>query len=146
MTLFREYRLRYLKWFLIVLSLTLATFWVLEYKDNKPVGGNKVVQKENPMVLTRPVMTEYVNEKLKMRLDANSAKVFEGNKVTRLLKLTAKLYDEDGITLSAWIVADFGEFKKRSDLLRLWGKVRIDLKDGQKLFTEELILQRSILG
>ena len=139
---FRENRLRYLKWILILSLLILAAVWVMHNRDNKPGEIRKSVKKENPMVLSKPLMTEYENEKLKMRLVAKSAEVFESKKKTKLHHLTAHLFEDDGKTLSAWIVADFGEFEDKSDLLHLWGKVRIDLKDGQKLFTNELFFNR----
>jgi LPS export ABC transporter protein LptC len=135
-------RLRYLKWLLISLSLLFAAYWVRDYQRIKPDDKKGIVKKEKPMLLTAPVMWEFNNEKLKLHLVADTAQVFEEIKLTRLINLTALLYEEDGANLSAHIVAEYGEYKAKSDLLRLWGNVRIELKEGQKLYTEELFVNR----
>ncbi len=135
-------RLKSIKWLALIILLVAAGYWVLDYRQfSTNIRDDKAV-KENPMLLTAPVMTDYKNETLNFKLIADKAHVFEEKKQTLLFNLTAYLYEDDGVNLSARIVADQGEYLNKTELLRLWGKVRVELKEGQKLFTEELFVDR----
>jgi LPS export ABC transporter protein LptC len=59
-----------------------------------------------------------------------------------LSHITAALFETDNSVPSASIWAEFGEFTGKSDLIRLWGKVRVEMKEGQHLLTEELFIDR----
>lgn len=130
-----------------LLSLAFGLAYIGHYAFNSQKAPSpkqkSALTDDQPLNLSNPVLTEFENDTLKLRLVANSAQLFERNKRMSLSKITATLFETNSSIPTASVWSDYGEFKGKSDLIRLWGKVRIETNSGQHLLTEELFIDRS---
>ena len=135
--------IRYLIWIVIALTLLgiLYFFW---NSERHVLPQTEPVQKvEEPLILFNPVLQEFEKDKLKIRLIADKAQIFENKQRTLLTNISADLYVSDTPGSATHLQAGFAEMSAQSNLVRLWGAVRLETRDGQSLLTEELFLNNA---
>lgn len=101
-----------------------------------------VVRDESPIVLLGAELTDYAGNRLKWKLTAQKALIFENKKLTNLIAIDAEIPNADLSQLPTLIRADKGVIRGDSKLVFLTGSVVVDFSNGQRLFTEELTLDQ----
>ncbi len=133
-------RILSIKWAILGLLTVVVTYLLLNSLVDD--SEQKVVfsKKERPMIIMNPVLREYEDEKINLKLVADKAEVYEKKQSTILLKPVAKLFDSGDVSKVTIIRANTGKYQNKKDQIHLWGNVRIEFHDGQRLFTEELFV------
>ncbi|MBU2513349.1 LPS export ABC transporter periplasmic protein LptC [bacterium] len=133
-------RILSIKWaipgLLIVVIVYLIFNPAAEKSDKKPADK----EKERPMIIMNPILKDYKNEELSLKLIADKAEIYEKTQSTILTSPIASLFDEADASKVTIIRAKTGELENKKDLIHLWGDVRIEFFDGQRLFTEDLFV------
>ncbi len=110
--------------------------------DEHAVEKIEIIEEEEPLIISKPIVREFDNNTLTLQLVAEKARIFEQKQITKLNDIQIHLYDSKLKSPSTKIVAQSGEMKSEEGVMRLWGQVRIDTKGNQTLKTEEIFLNQ----
>lgn len=129
---------------LIVALLATALYLVWTPDKDLRKNGSVYESPEKPIILKNPDMTDFADGRLTMRIKARTARVFENKKLTLLSKVDGTLYPDPGQEdrKPTLVKAESGTIWGNSQLITLQGNVRVFFGDGQKLFTQEMNLDR----
>lgn len=98
--------------------------------------------KEKPIILQNPEMSDFDGNWLTMRIRAKTARVFENKKKTLLHRIDGEIFSRQESTEPTLLFANSGTVNGKTKLITVSGDVRVIFSDGQKLFTENLILDQ----
>ncbi len=128
------------KWIILGIGLVVAAFFLLDSNDSTSDIKKVATNKEKPMLVMNPDMTEYEGEEVNLKITADKAEIFEKSKRTVVFNPVAKLFSNKNTDNVTIIRANKGDYSIKQDKIRLYGKVRVNFHDGQKLLTEELVI------
>ena len=124
---------------LILLFIFIDASW--ETADEQTVTRGTIIKEEEPLIISSPIVQEFDSNWLKLQLVAENAQIFEQKQITRLNNIQIQLFNTKSNKASTRIVAQSGEMKSESGIMRLWGQVRI-VTGSQTLNTEEVFLNQ----
>lgn len=125
----------------ILFFIFLDAFW--DTQDEHSVRKVREIEEEEPLIISKPIVQEFDNNLLKLRLVAENAQIFEQKQITRLHNIQIHLYNTKLKSQSTKIMAHSGEMKSESGIMRLWGQVLVETGDNQTLETEEIFLNQN---
>lgn len=123
-----------------ILALVLYVSWSPEGSHSNPV--EQQLEKEKPIILQKPILSDFEGSRLKMKIHAKTARIFENEKVTLLTNIDGKFYSDNKDSGTTRVIANSGSIKGNDQLITVWGNVNVYFSDGQKLHTEKLNLDQ----
>jgi len=126
----------------LIVTLLILSLYLLWSSDNGPIEPAEYQKQEKPVVLQNPDLTDFEKDRLTMRIQARKAHLFENEKLTLLFDVDGTLYPQEKDRNPTLIHADSGTIKESSQLVTLRGNVTVLFGDGQKLYTQEMNLDR----
>ncbi len=130
-------------WILLSFFLVISIFLLRNPKEDTRLPQERIKNAEEPLILSQPNVSEFERSRLKISLIAENAQIFEQKKTTLLNQIHIQLFDKIESTPNTRIKAHFGEMNSESGILHLWDAVSINMRDGQKLLTEELFFNQN---
>ncbi len=125
---------------LILFFIFIDASW--ETPDDHTISKGIIITEEEPLTISRPIVQEFEIDSLKLQMVAENAQVFEQKQITKLSDIKIQLFNTKSNNAPTKIVAQSGEMKSESGIMRLWGQVRIDTGGDQTLKTEEIFLNQ----
>ena len=127
---------------LVVGALILILFlsWTSDGPPSDVAKGR--LSEEKPIILKNPELSDFDNNRLTMRIRAETARVFENKKITLLQGIDGDIFSNEKQQSPTRVIADAGRIMGNSKLITLWGNVRVFFADGQKLYTERMNLDQ----
>lgn len=127
---------------LIVGLLILALYLIWTWDDARQPAGQRIGVEEKPMILRNPELSDFEDNRLKMRINAEVARVFEERKLTLLETIDGRFYSKTAQEEPTRILADAGHIRGQTEQMTVWGNVRVFFRDGQILYTERMTLDQ----
>lgn len=133
--------MKYLKWGILVVIVFIALYFVWPSYDIQDIDQTST-EDEQPMILLGPELFDYELNKIKWRISAAKAYIYEKRNITHLSGINGRIFSDDPEKKPTLIFAESGTIKADSHTLIVKGNVRINFNDGQEVFTEELIIDQ----
>lgn len=126
---------------LLLLFFAEYTTWQSEITNEFNAGNKK--KDEEPIRLKQPVLYDYDSGRLKWEFTAKNAEIFEKQDVTTFEQISGRIYSKSLSDQSTKVTADKGKISGQTKIMILSGNIKINYADGQKVFTEQLIIDQN---
>jgi len=127
---------------LIIGTLLLAIYfsWGSDSLQQEP--RDRALAKEKPIILQKPVLSDFKNDRLTLQIKAKTARIYEQKKLTLLNRVNGTIHSANAEEKPTQFFAESGSIKGNAKLLTVQGNVRVLFNDGQQLFTEKMNLDQ----
>lgn len=113
--------------------------WIVDKKD---LSTTKEPDKiEQPMIMKEIVLRDYDKERIKWKIKAKKALLYEQQRVSYLSQIDGEIFHQgDSDTPPDLLIADKAKVENSSNLITLSGNIDFRLSTGDSIQTEHLII------
>ncbi len=133
--------MRYIKWGILSIIVFIVAYFIWQSDDVENID-TIVSNDEAPIVLLNPELLDYELNKIKWQISAAEAYIYEKKNVTQLKKINGRILSEDPRKKPTLITAESGVLRTNLKTISVKGNVHVSFDNGQKVSTEELIIDQ----